>query len=271
MKTPLTASNSQRVLQVLASPTAASSSGVPGSSRVSLLPGCSCQTAQLQAEGVDDVENQQCDICAQIAPLANTRKDVVHALRNFLHKPSSTHMEVVGESVAETGAENKVENKVEEKEEMSLTHKEEKEKEDSVIDQSSEGPDATISTPTQEEANFPFATSNSLHISSSNNNLLEDLEMEMPKTDAIMAEEEPPVFEEEILDVQSESTKPAHDGFNETLLKSLAAGRVRGRVVGRKEVTDHVEFIFKIQVSFHKVVVYHMQEVTSNSLYFCRF
>lgn len=251
-KTPLRAaaaeavsSNSKRVLQVLASP-----SPVPhghhntldsSSSRVSLLPGCSCSVPVTGAEGIDDgdVENQHCDICVQIAPLANTRKDVVHALRNFLNKPVPTETVMTDEKEEE-----KVEENVEEE----------------VL---------ATAVALQEEEGLEEGQEESIS-SGQTNNLFGDLDQEMPRTHTDSEEEEEnedrdqdsdedhsPVFDEEIIDVKSESdinTKTddssaiTYDCFNETLLSSLADGRMRGRVVGRKVMSDHVEFIFKIQV-----------------------
>jgi hypothetical protein len=178
------------------------------------------------------VENQQCDICAQIAPLATTRRDMMHALRNFIHKPPPVPSEeVVSLEVQE--------------EEMSS------ESQDVIELQADEQRDTT--TPSPQEKTTPQVAVNNNPV---NNNLFEDLDMEMPQSEIRQHEETTPDFEEEILDSQAEgegcaelvTPEKKHDCFNETLLTSLADGRVRGRVVGRKELTDHVEFIYKIQV-----------------------
>ena len=249
-RTPLTAnhSNSKRVLQVLTSPSPASShtTTIHNSSRVSFLPGCSCAMpvtgtgtgTGTGTEGMmDDVENQQCDICAQSAPLANTRKDVVHALRNFLNKPPT---EVV------MPVEKEEEKREEKKDDHDLVEEEKNFKEVEVVEEVVD----VISEKSPKEENQAGQQEDTL----SGNNLFEDLNMEMPPSMA--SEEDSQVFDEEIIDDKSErdvtaetaTATTAHDCFNDTLVSSLADGRVRGRIVGRKVLTDHVEFIFKIQV-----------------------
>jgi hypothetical protein len=199
------------------------------SSRVSVLPGCSCNKRQSNATAresllsIDDVENQQCDICVQLGPDANLRKDMVHALRNFIHKPTPapTVLEKENDIVVEEVKEVVVE----------------------IVDH-------VVTHAVIEEVKSP------------SNNLLADINMEQPLSelsDCINDETAP--FAEEIVDsevdqsecddpsmLESETEAVPRGCFNQMLRSSLMDGRVRGRVVGRKVMTNHVEYICKIQV-----------------------
>ena len=222
--------SSERVLQVLASPSPAKKKTT--STRLSSIPNCTCHKVQNSpddgSEQVDDVENQHCDICEQIAPKANMRKDMVDALRNFIQnseaKESSALLTVTQEENRE----------IQGKEIESVEVVEEEVTCDEI--------------PIIESLDYADEPDvNSLPVS----NLLGDLDMEMPHTEneshdntrqvADKHEDAPPTAE-----VVHENSK--NSCFSDTLKTCLATGRVRGRIVGRRLRSDFVEFIYKIQV-----------------------
>mmetsp|Transcript_4040 Transcript_4040/g.6867 ORF Transcript_4040/g.6867 Transcript_4040/m.6867 type:complete len:489 (-) Transcript_4040:311-1777(-) len=264
MSTPTKKDNStpSRVLQVLASPSPRHSSSL----QASALPGCSCSKRQSTATvggresiSMDDVENVQCDICAQIGPQANTRKDVVDALRNFIHKPASTPSAEISQVTSE-------ENENEDEEETS------------TVDEVSAGMSAVNNLMSDMNMELPSPevdNEDDVHVEKDTN------EEKLPQKD----KESVAPFPEEIVDSEGEEcqsvdstvpsaqeVKPLAPGcFDQMLRSSLATGRVRGRVVGRKVLAGHVEFICKFQVlkegyTFQEIDdMEYMQDCTSPS------
>lgn len=233
-------SNSTRVLQVLGS---ASPAIVTRNdrSRGSVIHSCSCKNFQPDVHGPSealDVENQQCDICAEIAPHANSRQNVVNALRNYLHRPPSD-----------------CEHDVEEKSKYKSVIEEETSVE-SVSNQFNndnekcQEEDLSLSTPeiyVPEQDSFPV------------NNLMQDLDMEMCTTENLVESEYEQEIKDEVIDDKVDNTFDAQvddhasletqrECFNETLNISLTNQRVRGRIVGRRVLDNYVEFIYKVQV-----------------------
>lgn len=235
-----TGSKSQRVLQVLSSPAPKNESS---RSRGSFIPSCSCNKKESDGvkaeEDADDVENVQCDICTQIAPIISTQQNVVSALRNYLHKPNMTDTVAVAPvSNTEKGPDS-LASKCPESTEP------DEEQNQEVID---EGPSIT----TAEEifktnlcSEFDSESNSSDILPPDNEQICDEGAISQPKLEEITDKES--VQEPVVTECEKSFTEP-EQCFDETIINSLADGRVRGRVVGRKVFADHVEFIYKIQV-----------------------
>lgn len=202
---------------------------------------------------VDDVENHQCDICAQLGPQANTRNDVVDALRNFINKPTSTLATEIAPETLEL-------------------------EENTAVEENPVGTSAVNNLTSDMNMELPLPdTDNEDDVERVTNE--ENLQEEEEVVESMKEEVAP--FAEEITDSETEECHSVDSAqevqtlapgcFDQMLKSSLAAGRVRGRVVGRKVLEDHAEFICKFQVlkegySFQQIDdVEYMQDCMSPS------